>query len=349
MKGYTGEGFLGQGRKLGGRRMPLSEMSRQARASAAEKRNTLSKDADGRRLGGAPVMRGADMRRVIADAAIRRATITQGCASGMKGSQKLADQASRNGFRTKAEEDDANDRAIVQALMELMEEEESRRLDDSTAVSHERGGLGWSPETGLYIEDDDEDIDTGGQQDKLMGADLAPRSNHTTMSEKQSKDPVARNGRPVSRLVLEAEASAAKGRRPTATPASEPRISLSEDSRSTRNARGPPPPGHLAQATAVDVSGSLDNWTCPVCTLENPMQYLCCDACGIERPSSLAESSSIRQGTLDGRLSANAGQSAEVRPTIRSSSIGWTCRRCGLFMEDKWWTCAQCGTMKASS
>ncbi|KAL9086163.1 MAG: hypothetical protein Q9165_007228 [Trypethelium subeluteriae] len=306
MKGYTGEGFLGQGRKLGGRRMPLSEMSRQARASAAEKRKTFSKDADGRRLGGAPVMGGADMRQVIADAATRRTTITRGCASGTKDSQRLADQASKNGFRTKAEEDDANDRAIAQALMELMEEEESQRLDGATAGGHERGGLGWSPETGLYIEDDDDDINSGGQRDEVTGTDLAPRNSETAKSEKQSKVPAARNGRPVSRLVLEAEASAAKGRHPATTPASEPRRSLGEDSRFTRTARGPPP-WDLAQTTPVDASGSLDNWTCQVCTLENPMQYLCCDACGIERPSSLAGSSSIHQGTLDGRLSTNAG------------------------------------------
>ncbi|KAF2836274.1 WLM-domain-containing protein [Patellaria atrata CBS 101060] len=128
LKGYTGEGFLSAGRKLGGRRIPLDEMRRQARA-AAEKRAILHKGS-GQRLGGAPVPpRGIDMRQIIADAASRRGGITQGCASGTKEAGQLAEEAKRDGFRTKAEEDDANDLAIANALIELMEEEEERKIE----------------------------------------------------------------------------------------------------------------------------------------------------------------------------------------------------------------------------
>lgn len=129
IKGYTGEGFLSQGKRLGGTRIPLDEARRQARA-AAEQRRALAKNS-GKRLGGAPVLRGTDMRKVRADAAQRRIEVTQGCASGTDRSTELAEEASRNGFRTKAEEDDANEQAILQAFIELIQEEEREKYGTS--------------------------------------------------------------------------------------------------------------------------------------------------------------------------------------------------------------------------
>ncbi|KAI9869207.1 MAG: hypothetical protein M1830_005435 [Pleopsidium flavum] len=128
-KGYTGEGFLSEGKKLGGRRIPIDEARRRARA-AAEKRRTLTAGS-GHKLGGAPVRRGTDIRKVIADAATRRATVTQGCGSGRKESKGIADEVGRNGFRTKAEEDDANEEAIMQAYIELIQEEEKEKYGDA--------------------------------------------------------------------------------------------------------------------------------------------------------------------------------------------------------------------------
>lgn len=128
-KGYTGEGFLSEGKKLGGRRIPIDEARRRARASA-EQRRTLTAGS-GQMLGGAPVRRGADIRKVIADAATRRATVTKGCGSGRQESKGIADEVGRNGFRTRAEEDDANDEAIMQAYIELLQEEERERYGDA--------------------------------------------------------------------------------------------------------------------------------------------------------------------------------------------------------------------------
>ncbi|KAI9662420.1 MAG: hypothetical protein M1821_008587 [Bathelium mastoideum] len=323
LKGYTGEGFLGQGRKLGGsgRRVPLSELSRQARANAAEKRQSeLGRDGGsggggggggGRRLGGAPVARGADMRRVIAEAATRRAAITQGCASGSKDSHQLAEQASKNGFRTQAEEDDANDRAIAQALVELMEEEERQRLEDEAAGrsggSQTSRGLGWSAETGLYInddsgddDDDDEVVEVKSQPAPTKLTELTPqrngvpRSDSSSSGSSRSKVTLGRNGRPVSRLVVETEANAATGQRhatSAAAPALQPRTTRAHESKSTpavptSSSSLYPDPSRSPATTAAIEWPHTENWKCPICTLENPMQYLCCDACGVERPSS---------------------------------------------------------------
>ncbi|MCJ1389326.1 hypothetical protein MMC18_002182 [Xylographa bjoerkii] len=124
-KGYTGEGFLSNGHKLGGGRIPMHEARRRARA-AAEKRQTLNAGS-GQKLGGRSVRRGEDIRKVIADAATRRTTVERGCASGTERGQGLVEETTKNGFRTKAEEDDANEDAIMQAYIEMIQEEEREK------------------------------------------------------------------------------------------------------------------------------------------------------------------------------------------------------------------------------
>ncbi|KAJ5396130.1 uncharacterized protein N7487_010433 [Penicillium crustosum] len=93
-KGYTGEGFLSQGKRLGGQRIPLDEARRQARA-AAEKRRVLTKNS-GKKLGGTRVLRGTDIRKLRADAAQRRIEVTQGCASGTDRIKKTQQDLEQN-------------------------------------------------------------------------------------------------------------------------------------------------------------------------------------------------------------------------------------------------------------
>ena len=128
-KGYTGEGFLSTGHKLGGARMPMHEARRQARA-AAEKRRTLTAGS-GQKLGGAPARSGQDIRRVIADAAARRTAVTKGCGSGTERERGIVEETTRNGFRTKAEEEDANEEAIMQVYIDLIQEEEKEKYGDA--------------------------------------------------------------------------------------------------------------------------------------------------------------------------------------------------------------------------
>ncbi|KAB8611443.1 hypothetical protein FH972_025948 [Carpinus fangiana] len=149
IKGYTGEGFLSEGHRLGGRRVPIDEVRRQAR-SAAEKRKVLQKNS-GQKVGGQAIPYGSDVRSIIADATQRRIDITIGCASGTQDGDRIA-HGPFNGFRTKAEEDDANERAINQALWELVQEDEARKA----GVAHENQswnseGLTWNPDTGLDL------------------------------------------------------------------------------------------------------------------------------------------------------------------------------------------------------
>ncbi|KOC12991.1 putative zinc metallopeptidase [Aspergillus flavus AF70] len=290
MKGYTGEGFLSEGKRLGGRRIPLHEVRRQAKA-AAEQRRALSAGS-GQRLGGAPVFRGTDMRRMIADAAQRRIDVTKGCASGAENSNELAEEASRNGFRTKAEEDDANEQAIMQAYIDLIEEEERERYGPSyVPPSHEN---------------------PAGPRSTLSPPPVPERT------------------------------------KPTMTPQPQEPIDLT-----------------------VDDSLFEAPWTCPTCTLENPANFLCCDACTAERPrpsnrrsvsgpakiqgSSGSKNKNKRrisyldsQPTFKNRTNAVETLAALERNTAKRP-LGWICQFCETFMEAEWWTCSNCGTMKASS
>ncbi|KAK1494783.1 WLM domain-containing protein [Colletotrichum tamarilloi] len=135
-KGYTGEGFLSDGHRLGGGRIPMHEARRLARASA-EKRRTLTKGS-GQRLGGSRPSIGSDIRRTIVGAIERRNTTLQGCGNTNHNDreiQQISETATKNGFRTQAEEDAANEAAIAQALWELVQEEERQRTRNETSIN----------------------------------------------------------------------------------------------------------------------------------------------------------------------------------------------------------------------
>lgn len=292
-KGYTGEGFLSTGHKLGGGRIPMHEARRRARASA-EKRRTLTAGS-GQKLGGAPARRGQDIRKVIADAATRRATVTKGCASGTERGKGIVEETTKNGTRTKAEDEDADEEAIMLAYIEMIQQEEMEKYGDA------------------YLPPSREN--PAGSQGAGTGS--APPSIPTTTK-----------------------------------------------------------PGNGTKASVVDLTdydeleevgypsklSDRDNWTCDICTLENPSTYLCCDACATERPESSFRSrsyspppqSASRSSTPSNRPQTNQkNKSINALSSLNSEAskkpMGWLCHRCGTFMESQWWTCARCGVMKLSS
>ncbi|KAF2634157.1 WLM-domain-containing protein [Massarina eburnea CBS 473.64] len=338
-KGYSGEGFLSQGQRLGGKRVPLDEMRRNARRSAERRRASQSGNASGRRLGGQMVAKGVDMRRVIADAHSRKASITEGCASGSTVAGRLRDQQARDGFKTKAEEDDANDQAIAHALSDLMEEEEMQRLSDLCAPSG-GGGLAWDPVNGLQF-----DNDPPPPRDPAS----RPPSRPTTSSRTPSLNS---QGRPVSRLVAQASNSSARSRTTATRPSS--RL-ISEDEGRTRNRAFPP---ETATSTSpIDLTAPTEpgKWACPQCTLHNPLDFLSCEVCGLEQPPQ-----PIPRGQRFGSAShapalPKPPPAAEIRGPGATpfepakGRIGWNCLNCGTFMENQWWACSLCGEIKVDS
>lgn len=340
-KGYTGEGFLSDGKRLGGSgSLPMYEAKRRARA-AAEKRRTLLAGS-GQKLGGAPVRRGTDIRKVIADAAQRRITVTRGCASGTdKGREIERDvQKKRPGVTmTKAEEDDANEEAIMQAFIDLIQEDEKEKYGES-----------YMPPT---------------------------ESNPAGMRATMSPPPTANSPPGVSATIFPPASHLLVPPRP----ADKTPIAIKEENRasqrpaSTKQEQKQPiihQPPLVTPATDPDPDPDPETWTCDICTLVNPLQFLSCDACGTQRPAAASSnpfslpsppanppssaqppSRNVKEppNALKPRQSATASiariQAQEASKPPKPS--GWMCTRCGNWMESQWWTCARCGNMKTSS
>ena len=321
MKGYTGEGFLGQGNRLGGRRMPLNEARRKARA-AAERRKTLQAGS-GQRLGGSGIMRGQDPRAVIAAAVERRQRIERGCASNTdKGRQLEREEVNKkNVTRTTVDHEDEDEATMMQAYIDLIQEDEQNQLGD------------------LYIP---------SSQENPAGSKSLPREHPGKLLQRQ---------REIEDGI----------RKQTQTP---PQPSALPQPKARPKEPSPPP--------------ASDTWTCEICTLVNPINYLSCDACTVERPAHISaqipsdtpfppprshhhpttsrssnpdnhrdrDRDRERPAAFAPRHNAydNLKRFEQQSQTKRDTKpLGWTCHGCGNFMELEWWTCSVCGVMKASS
>lgn len=330
LKGYTGEGFLSQGRRLGGSKIPLEEARRQARA-AAEQRRRLSAGS-GQRLGGAPVLRGTDMRKVIADAAQRRIDVTQGCASGTERGTQLAEEASRNGFRTKAEEDDANERAIMQAYIEMIEEEErekygssyippsqtnpagSRSLRPPSVPEHTKPPPQSAP--GVYVQTDN-----------------VPRAESWTC-------PICTLDNPSTFLCC----GACAVERPTQTITQTPfELELEREwereqqhQREQKHARARDRECECERKRPTEEKQGKDNRN--LNTNPNRADH--------KRPCPAPDT----MDRVGFKSRTRAVQSLEaLERAAQKRPLGWVCHLCGAFMEMEWWTCSSCGVMKRAS
>lgn len=316
MKGYTGEGFLSEGRRLGGARMPDREARRLAREAAEKRRSQPFGTASGQRLGGAAARPGQNIRQVIASAAQRRNAVLQGCGTERFNDlqiREIADTATRNGFRTQAEEDEANEIAIAQAMWELVQDDERVKY-----------GQSYIPPSAEHPEGN------GGGSLLSQQADVSASSN----------------------AALQSRANVA--------------IVNKVDQQADMDLTSPLP----SEPSAF--------WICGVCTLHNPQQYLCCEACGSERGQNKrqkgidnardsAGKSNINKPapgrtpptTIDltesppRKKRANASEKENRKEAVKSSipppPAVWTCTFCGEVMERQWWTCSMCGKMKDSS
>lgn len=331
LRGYTGEGFLTGGKRLGGGPVPPQhEMRRLARANA-EQRRVLQKGS-GRAVGGKRVAPGTDLRRVLADAADRRATVDRGCASGTAQADNLAEQAGRHTFKTKAEEDDANNRAIAEALFDLMEEEEAQNMKGTFSTPSSHGGLTWSKEHGLATTGPstiDSDLPKSEEEQMRWALQESLKDNQPR------KRPLSING---DIQMLPRPPLSTKSPLDATNKKNTPFIDLTEDDENEAPikkpvTKQPPPP-----------SGS---WACQVCTFINEKTYLVCDACSVERPAAIKPAPG--SSAAGRRNNARLPPAHTEKKQAKKETLGWNCRECGTFVENMWWCCTLCGLMKDRS
>lgn len=363
MKGYTGEGFLTKGRQLGGGRVPpLHEIHRLARQNVEQNRDRNK--GSGQRLGGRGIPVGQNPRAVIVGAIERRNTVNRGCASNNANATQLANDASKNTTSTRAEEDDANDRAIAEALLELWEEEENRKINQEYAKSPPGGGLTWTPEAGLADSANHTRQPTArepapqprppsavpSEEEQLRWA-MEQSLKHTAPTPTTSSvSPIDHSCSPLQHFnsdhsPVSPELHPHKRARLLSAPSNEPVQPSSSSASDIATALNgvsplaPPPPTPSTPAKIEDHK----TWTCEICTLHNPIGYLACGACGVERPFSVtARTAAASLQRIERQTLANGGLK-------KPETLGWSCTRCGTFMEHIYWTCSICGLMKGSS
>ncbi|KAI3338240.1 WLM-domain-containing protein [Ustulina deusta] len=283
LKGYTGEGFLSEGHQLGGGMIPMDEARRLARV-AAEKRRTLS-SGSGQRLGGAAPRPGQDIRRVIGDAVERRNRTLRGCANDNRTQDEIveiANMATRNGFRTKADEDAANDAAIAQALWEIVQEEEMAR----------KGGAYVPPSAASNTGRDD--ITVKGRHRGPGMAAQSSTARHGLQGDKETGSTwicgVCTLNNPSGYLCCDAcgtertERSATQQQTVIDLTGSDGRNingqRQSSSTNATRRAKESPPPAFQPAASASR------SWTCHFCGRVRESQWWSCDLCGTIKLSS---------------------------------------------------------------
>lgn len=361
MKGYTGEGFLSEGHKLGGRSsVPPREAHRVARIAAEQRaRQAALSCGSGQKLGGAPIHRGQDIRAVITNAVERRNTIDRGCGSQNYTEKEIAtisEAATKSGFKTQAEEDAANEAAIAQALWELVQEDEKR---------------------------------IHGKNYVAPSAAFPTGSGGGAFPDSRTRPPIpewSRPGGPSTSIVTPAVPKSLSGPARPSFAAAVPNL-LTRPLRPKTPAAAAVPkslsgPKSQSPATSADLCGpsTAKGWTCEICTLHNNANFLSCDACETVRPErvtkQLAEqeekerppkrphsSPSKRAASRPKRPVSSADLTHSRMVSFRNSSGGasskppsaptgpafWECSRCGNVVDAQWWSCAQCGNVKERS
>ncbi|KAF2151366.1 WLM-domain-containing protein [Myriangium duriaei CBS 260.36] len=352
LRGYTGQGFLTKGQRLGGGHMPpTQEIRRLARQNAENTRKSQKgKGAlGGFRLGGKRILPGQDPRKVIADAIDQRNTINRGCASNNPDADRLASQPTQQIFKTVSKEDDANDRAIAEALLELMEEEEYHKLERGDSAYQ---GLSWNPETGLYL-----DPKTGRQSTAAV-VHMSEEDQMRWAISESMKATSSRPGNLRSRSTQSPEGLSDLAAAITAASAPTWKADVQRIKRkpTNRSVTAPVIVPRLHIDPPESPSKEDPGWTCDICTCVNKPDYLTCDACGLERTpismnaspmsASALPSTNLRGSSAAQNLDRVNRQAAVLRTP---ETMGWTCRRCATFMEHKYWTCSACGLMKSDS
>ena len=124
----------------------------------------------------------------------------------------------------------------------------------------------------------------------------------------------------------------------------------------TRQSWTAPPPSIPQQTRPVHHPKARETpekgWTCAVCTLHNPAQVLCCEACLTSRPEDPSRKAARERAAVLARGPSRRpppDDFAPVPPPGPPPPQTWNCSFCGTTMERQWWACSTCGVMKDNS
>lgn len=251
------------------------------------------------------------MRKLRADAAQRRIEVTQGCASGTDESTELAEEASRNGFRTKAEEEDANEQAIMQAFIELIQEEEREKYGSSYVPPSQENPAGPQTETSPGPLGPHDRAPVLPRAEKPQVEDDLTRNADNSSYEAPWTCPTCTLENPASFLCCDACAA----ERPP--PTKDKHVDLTQRPNPSANQRpeGPKPEKRPLPADPPDAKDEP--------TPRDTFSF------------------KNRRRALDSLTSLDSD--------VNKKPLGWICSSCKSFMETQWWTCSCCGKMKPSS
>ncbi|EXJ74204.1 uncharacterized protein A1O5_02498 [Cladophialophora psammophila CBS 110553] len=358
-KGYTGEGFLGKGSRLGGQRIPRTELQRQARATAERRRQvSVLSQGSGGKVGGQGILRGQNAREIIAAAAEKRNRISRGCGSAVPemGRKIMQEETIKKQkvTTTKAEKADEDEAALMQAYIDMIQEEEAQLV-----------GEGYVPPS--------QENPTGGVK---KGNSIFPPVDTRSLREEQLQ---------IERQLQQQAQSNMPGKE--YEPETKPKATLNTA----------PPLDHPAPELPQDeetwicevctLINPINYLQCEACETERPAIYSQAistshppapSASSYPRPKSQARTSlprSSRPNTVTSTSSRFGPRSHNARPKhppsvlaprlgaadniarfeaaakekAQSNPLGWTCGRCGTWMENHWWTCSVCGRMKETS
>ncbi|KAK3984816.1 zinc ion binding protein [Cladorrhinum sp. PSN332] len=313
LKGYTGEGFLSKGNQLGGYRIPQHERLRQARAEA-EKNKPPPPKTPGHRLGGSRPQPGEDIRSVIVRSIQRRNSMDDhNCANQNKNDkeiEQISEQWRRNGFRTQAEEEAANEAAIAQAYWELVQEDQKREYGDRYIPPSSQHPIG---NGGVSLRE--------ATRSSQLTEYYAPQPSSSSPSwAPQPPPPVPNATRPPS---------IPQTTRPPPPPAQ------------SASAKRPAPPktDDYWVCNLCTLHNPLHATSCEVCNTPGPV---------IKRPQS-GRTELVDLTSSPPKKKPASSSSSSYQPQPRPPPSTWSCKHCTNVMDSQWWTCSVCGQMKDKS
>ncbi|GAA5977631.1 hypothetical protein JCM5350_002300 [Sporobolomyces pararoseus] len=323
-KGYTGEGFLGSGRRVGegishDSGLSMRESREKALKTFEEKEKMRKLLGTGGKLGGKAVeTKGRRMGDILADAAERRLKAMKGCGGGDSEHDHTSGSAQRDLPRNVQEEIEKAEKDSKSFVIDLTTE------DDDEPVQEEQFG--------------EEEFTRSRGKKRVIDLD----------EEEEDKKPDLKKEREESPDLIIVSSSASGSTKKQPPTASKPRRLSPAPTTSSSS--------QLHNSASLATTFESDGWACPLCTYFNPSSlHLSCSICLSERPrpnqpstnSSSSSSSSLPTAMT---LKSISGTTKRVRMRPREwEEEFWMCHECGKEMEKMFWTCSNCGTVKLTS